>query len=390
MKKKIKRREFFKQSLGSILLLSGMNRANSSISITESGKTEENTDEKYIWIETSGSPGEIGYQYGKKVKDRLSKHCENRTSNIYERFKRDVVAEGKKVMLGVMERKFPYIVEEMRGIAEGSGINYDDYSLNVISSGFSVFKEDSDSCSDIMFKESDYGAVLGKTLDATTPNAVTPVIRLIKPENGITVLCVTRIDGISTETGLNNRGLALGESSIHFFTTNPRGVVRNLLLRPLLSECSNVKEGIQFLSENPTITGGFNYSMVDLGGNAAVVERSPTECYSRRTDGKVIFATNHTATPCMRKLERSRGEIGDKNSDDRFANLKKITSAEDFELSLISMKNILSNHNNPGAICQHGTYLYTQRAYINLAAEGKLLAAFGNPCKNDFIEFAIS
>lgn len=359
--------------------------------MSESRKAKMDTDEKLIWVETSGSPREIGYQYGRRLKDRLQEHCKNRVSNIYKTLKMDVIERGKRAMLITMEREFPYIIEEMRGIAEGAGVSYDDYSLSVVSGGFSVFNEESDSCSNIIFKDSDHGPLLGKTLDGSSPsqNGEPAIIRLIKPKNVTTVLCVTRIDGISTETGLNDRGFAVGESSIHFFTINPRGLGRSLLLKPLLHESSNVEEGIQFLAGNPTITSGFNYAMVDKKGNMAIMERSPTECYPRRTDGKVIFCTNHTVTPYIRKLEKSRGVEGDQNSDARFENLKKITSQPNFDSSLESMMKILRNHSKPGGICQHGPDLYTIRAYLNMVKEGKLLVASGNPCKNEFKEFVI-
>ncbi len=389
--KKIKRREFFKKSFGSVIIATGINGTNSSAFSLKSIKTKQQQKDKIlIWVETSGNPAEIGFQYGSQLKDKLKEYCEIRTANIYKKYKKNILEKGKKVMLGVMEQEFPYIIKEMRGIAKGAEISYDDYSLSVISAGFSIFPKESDECSNILFKESDHGPLLGKTLDGTTPDVATSVVRLIKPKNGITVLCLTRIDGISTETGLNNKGLALGESSLHFFTTNPRGIIRTLLLRPLLSECSSVEEGSQYLAAHPTIKDGFHYTMVDTGGNIAIAERSPIEYNVRRTESKVIYCTNHTASPWMRKLEKSRGVEGDRNSDNRFQNLKNITSDDNFELSLKSMKKILRNHNIPGGICQHGNEnLYTQKAYINIVNEGKLLVSPGPPCKNDFKEFVI-
>jgi hypothetical protein len=135
---------------------------------------------------------------------------------------------------------------------------------------------------------------------------------------------------------------------------------------------------------------GFHFALVDKTGNAAVVERSPTEMYVRRAEGKTIFCTNHTATPCMRKLELSRGPVGDKNSDERFANLQRITSSLDFKLTLDNMKNILRNHQIPGGICQHGELeMYTHRAYLAIPNECKLLVAPGSPCKHEFKEFSL-
>jgi len=392
MSKEIKRREFLNKSLGGLLFASGIKGLNFSISAGKSNEKNIAEYKRLIWVKTSGSPRDIGNQYGEMLKDRLVEHCKRITSSINKRYKKNVIEKVRKKKLELFGHEFPYLVEEMRGIAEGAGISFDDYSISVLSGNFDVYAKEGDECTNIIFKESDDGPILGKTLDGSKPDSYDSVsiLRLIKPKNGISLLCLTRIDGISTETGLNDKGLALGESSIHFFTTNPRGFRRDHLLRPLLSECHNVEEGINFLAGNPTIRSGFNYTMVDIGGNAAVMERSPTACFPRRTDGKVIFATNHTATPCIRKLEKSRGEVGDKNSDDRFEFLKKITSADNFKLSLESMKEVLRSHNEPAGVCQHGTYLYTRRGYINLVKEKKFFFSPGHPCKNEFLEFVIS
>lgn len=384
----MKRRDFINTSFSGLLIASGISKVNSLIPESKINKSEQ--DERLIFVETSGSPDEMGYNYGKKVKNLLTKSCEARIKQIYKRYKNDAIENGKKRMLRVIENNFPYIVEEMRGIAVGAGISFDDYSLCVLLTDFDLFSDENDGCSNILFKESDYGPLLGKTLDGGNPKGKTAVIRLIKPEKGITVLCLTRICGISTETGLNDRGFGLGESSLLFHTHNLRGVRRNLLLRPLLSECSNVEEGTQFVAAHPPISLGFHYTMIDINGNAAIAERSPIEYYVRRTQDKVIYCTNHPVTPCMSKIARSRGIEGDRNSSERFQNIRKVTSAPDYKLSLESMKKLLRNHNKPGGICQHGdANMYTLRGYINIVKERKLLVTPGRPCENEFKEYMI-
>ncbi len=387
MTQHINRRDFLHRSLQSIAFIYGGNLINL---MHDAQDVKSKANKELLWVETTGSAFDIGQQYGRKLADRLTSFVQNSLKKLHQRFDPEPMDKAYQVMLDVMEHDFPYIVEEIRGMAAGTKLDFKEVAFSNLSAGFGAFIEENEGCSNIIFTESDRGPILGKTLDGRGPESDTAVVRFIRPQVGHTVLCEARINGISTEIGINDMGLAVGESSLHFPTINPKGIIRNILPRLLLQECANVEEGIQFLSKYPVLRHGFHFALVDKASNAVVVERSPTEMYVRRAEGKSIFCTNHTATPCMRKLELSRGPIGDKNSDERFANLQFITSSPDFKLILDNMKNILQNHRLPGGICQHGELeMYTHRAYIAIPGEGKLLVAPGSPCKHEFKEFSL-
>jgi hypothetical protein len=100
----------------------------------------------------------------------------------------------------------------------------------------------------------------------------------------------------------------------------------------------------------------------------------------------------------VRAREKSRGSEGDRNSDARYENLTKLTTAEGFGFSLDSMGQILRFHDAKGGICQHGDPeyrgeklefypMFTQRAFISMVKPRKLLVSNGNPCQNNFLEF---
>jgi len=387
MIQQINRRDFFQRSLQGIAFLYGGKLINL---MHDARVVESKANDELLWVETAGSAFEIGQLYGDKLADRLKSFVQNSLKKLHRQFDPAPMDKAYQAMLDVLVHDFPYIVEEMRGIAAGAKLDFKDVALSNLSAGFGAFIEENDCCSNIIFMESDHGPILGKTLDGSSPESDTAVVRLIRPQVGHTLLCKTRIGGISTETGVNDRGLAVGESSVHFPTINPKGIIRNILPRLLLQECADVEEGIQFLSRYPVLRHGFHFALVDKAGNAVIVERSPIEMYVRRAEGKTIFCTNHTATPCMRKMELSRGLVGDKNSDERFANLQRITSSSDFKLTLDNMKNILRNHRVPGGICQHGELeMYTHRAYLAIPNECKLLVAPGSPCKHELKEFSL-
>lgn len=386
----ISRREFLLESMkGTAILYWGHLGDLVSPFVSACGKKSKGGNEM-IYVETAGTPYEIGRQYGEKLANQVRRFIKDVVKNLDRRFEHEPMQKALQTMLNVLEHDFPYLIEEMRGMADGAKLNFKDVTLGNLSSGLGAYIGEKEGCSNIIFTESNHGPILGKTLDGSKPESDTGVVRIIRPTEGRTVLCETRIGGISTETGINDKGLAVGESSIHFYTVNPRGIIRNILPRLILQECANVEEGIQFLSRYPVLRFGFHFALVDKAGNAAVVERSPTAMYVRHAEGKPIFCTNHTATPCMRKLEKSRGLIGDKNSDERYANLQRITSSLDFKLTLNNMKGILKNHRVPGGICQHGDLeMYTHRAYIAIPNEGKLLVAGGPPCQHEFKEFSL-
>jgi predicted choloylglycine hydrolase len=350
---------------------------------------------------SSGGFGRIGRVYGEALAERIRERTNLTADLLRKRFSVTRLENALMKLRETFATKFPYLWEEIKGVCAGSGLTVDALTTHLFGPGISAVSMDDEGCSDIIFPRSDVGPLLGKTHDATSPEPGPAVVRLIRSESHHDVLCVTRIDGFSTMTGLNEKGLALGEASIHFHAQNQNGTVRNLLLRPLLHECATVNEAVEFLQKHPPISAGFHFALVDQSGNAAIVERSPVEQNVRRSNDKAIFCTNHTATPSLRALEKSRGKEGDQNSDARFENMQRLTSESDLELSLDSLMTVLTYHDKNGGMCQHGDPdfrgesssfypLFTQRAFISIINSKKLLVANGNPCSNELLEFSFN
>lgn len=408
----VNRRDFIRQSACCAAVLSILNLLDTSCSGPRSDDDGTEQDGELFWVEAEGSPAEIGRQYAEKLGDAFRIFIDDSAEQLRERFDARQLEKAVNFMIKILDHDFPYLVKEMQGMAEGADLDFRDVALVNLSAGLMAYilpknsdsssfgcpagqgfgeETDQDGCTNIIFPHSDLGPIMGKTLDGSSPVVGQGVVRLMRPEKGYASLFYSTLNGISTEQGINEKGLGVGVSSLHFPTINLRGIIRNFLPRLLLQECANVKEGIQFLSRYPVLRHGFHYTLADREGHAAVVERSPTEMYVRRSDDDPIFCTNHTATPCMRKLELSRGPVGDKNSDERYANLVRITSSPDFEMNFENMKSILKNHRVPGGICQHGDLeMYTRRTYMVVVNEGKLFVTSGPACRHEFKEFSLT
>jgi predicted choloylglycine hydrolase len=357
-------------------------------------------DKNLLYLESSGSFKEIGENFGKLLTDQIQDKISTSLKIVDKKYKADRIQSSVERLKTSFQRYYPYLWEEIAGICSGANVDILHFLIHIFRPGIHVFNETDDGCSDIIFPRSNDGPILGKCHDATSPEAGLVVVRRILCQEMNPILCVTQPDGMSSMNGMNNKGLAVGEASIHFHTTNESGTVRNLLIRPILHECDNVNEAVEFLADHPPVTAGFHFSLVDQSGTAAIVERSPTEQNVRWSKGESIFCTNHSATPLMRLLEKSRGPEGDQNSDIRYRNIKKITAENGFEQSLNSLKEVLAYHHEKGGICQHGDPdykgekifypMFTQRAFINIIAEGKLLIANDAPCSTEFLEFNLN
>lgn len=100
--------------------------------------------------------------------------------------------------------------------------------------------------------------------------------------------------------GMNEHGLAIG---LHLVKARPRspGLTSVLLVRRVLDSCATTAEAIHFLRRTPHVTQN-NYSLLDAGGVAAVVEAGAGAVAVR--GGDWLACTNHFQSPQLRRLNR--------------------------------------------------------------------------------------
>jgi predicted choloylglycine hydrolase len=100
--------------------------------------------------------------------------------------------------------------------------------------------------------------------------------------------------------GLNEHGLAIG---LHLVKARPRapGLISVLLVRRVLDSCATTAEAIDLLRRTPHAMQ-YNYSLLDSGGVAAVVEAGAGAVAVR--GGDWLACTNHFQSPQLRRLNR--------------------------------------------------------------------------------------
>ncbi len=311
-------------------------------------------------INLSGTFYEMGTFYGKILKDSGFKLPIFRNKEIKFALKcKDHV-----------ETVFPGYVEELRGIADTAGLNFEGLCTLALK-----IPDLMPSCS--IFAVTDRTQTfLGRNYDMyysldhlesyfTAPHGNFKSV-------GQTDIFVGREDGV------NEKGLGVAMSGITAYFEP--GIAFWVAVRYLLDKCATVQEGIDFLTDLPhycTMT----FLLADPTGDMVVIEASPKQIAVREPKNDYIVSTNHLNHPKMQKLEIFEPP----DSRIRYETIIKTLSNRKGKLDEEYIQSILSNHK--GLVCSHieeirlGT-LWSMVANLNTR---QIWRAEGHPCSNPYI-----
>ena len=183
----------------------------------------------------------------------------------------------------------PNIWEELHGLADGLKIPLE-RAVAEYSNGRLQYER---GCSAVMAgglygRNYDYGPRLyDRLLVAVQPAGVHASIGFSERFTG-------RVDG------MNEHGLVVGLHMVSEATWKP-GLVCMLLVRMVLDQCATTEEAVALLKRVPHGTG-FNYSLLDQAGHAAVVEGAPAATAVR--EGAALACTNHFQSPGLKAFNR--------------------------------------------------------------------------------------
>lgn len=298
------------------------------------------------------------------------------------------------------QNKYPELIEEIEGIAEGANCQFNDvFALNCRSE--ILFADtNSDECTSLAKSYSDKGRL--KTIIAQNWDWYQSVLDyqvILKIEgHDVTPPIVTFTEaGQLAKIGMNGSGIGLTVNNLNP-DFNQIGIPWVLIARKIL-ECNSFTEGLGTILSN-TKGHSMNYLLGQVGGLVANIESSPIRDTIIRPNEGGIAHTNHY-------IEPPSGVIDLKYVDDPFpSTFARLWTAEN-KLKMLGnkepikgIKEILRDHSDhPFSICWHkNERLTSQQQHITCLSLIMELekAVFhyskGNPCQNnyeilDFTEF---
>jgi predicted choloylglycine hydrolase len=275
----------------------------------------------------------------------------------------------------------PQLVEELHGLAEGGGFEYDrvatlEWSL-VLPSACTVFaisRHFTQGGKTIVARNYDW---LEETLGDNT-------IIHTQPLGGCASLGFTTV-GVGRECGINEAGLVIGSTSVSYSNMQP-GVFVTAATRWMLDTCRNVTEASRFLQSIPKVAG-FHFLLADADDNIVCVESCPEKTHITPIRGGFAAIANHFNSREMQDY----GPPVPQHSINRVKMLHDWFQNRYASIDIEYVKRAQRNHETD--MCCHaeeaGQKLATCWAWITEIRSGRMLVTDGWPCKNRYQEHSL-
>ena len=365
-----------------------------------------------------GTPREIGRAHGEGLRTTIQEFFQKQTTGLEAYLKMtytaylDMLFEETR-FLQAAERWTPDLVEEVRGIAEGSKLDFramfafqllDEEDWYISQKTMGLYEVDTNKCS-----------VLGAYGSMANPNIIAQNADMGKPVDGYGTLLhikythtgfekvVATIPGVIGIWGLNNKsiGVCLTAMTIHM-KKSYRGLGTIFIAQGILSK-RKFDEADQFIQAVPHASGE-NYT---IGSPQMVMDY---ECSANKVNryipfigANVVYHTNHPIDNDDLDLTAEKVNLlspelqtyvarAQQNTDMRFDSIEKRMKNLETPVTVEKAKEILSSHDTQDdPVCRHKrddqNGMTNFSMVMELQENPRFHIASGPPCMTEFREF---
>lgn len=339
-------------------------------------------------LNLKGAPYDVGFQHGKELRELIGGY-HSLCRIVLNSIPNDSVAETISKVEGGLRGRYADSLDEMRGIADGSGLSYEDILLVNFTS--EVRSQASSGCTSFAATGTATRAeqlIMGKTRDMAS-QAYFPfqIAMKIHMSGKAEVFLAEAFAGMAvTGCGMNEHGLGIALNTIASINDSDDtvGIQRAFLARLVLEECKSVDEAVDLFSQNDLAYQGANFLICDNKGKCALIEKS--HCHQAvigARDG-VIASTNHFTHPKMLEFGKALRE----SSMIRLARISLLLASNNGKIDLPLAKTFLRDHAcglDSNSICRHtSSGVNTVQAYILEPRSKRVFITNGHPCLNRF------
>lgn len=344
------------------------------------------TDKRFAHLEIKGSYREIGYQVGRVFRKNIKKIIHRRNnwhSGLISILNSGAGRRLSDKLLELSRNRFPNVIEEIEGIADGAGIHFDAIWAINIKSELGAVQKDPPGCSSIFVRD-DRRMWLFHNEDGHTAYKDMMFTIKVTPPSGVSYISMV-YPGTITGNGpsLNSRGIVQTTNYIGS-TKSEIGLPRYVIGRAIL-EAKDLKEAIQIAASQPRTYPYHHHLASFFDKKYASVETIPGASEVRYPKG-IYFHTNHLLFEKTRDYKFENQTYKKSSSLSRYSVIEnKLNQMDTGSLQTDSMLSILSSHDRkPYSPCRHpsgdvlGQTLGTAFFDIN---EGRFYLYRGNPCE---------
>lgn len=349
-------------------------------------------------VDVSGSHFEMGVQYGEacpEISDMVEMTYQlfggrNETKAILNKY--------IPLYLSYMEKYAPEIVEEMRGMAEGANVNFQDiiflnitYEISVpsVMGGCTAFAASGEATANGEL-------ITGQNLDHIEHWTDYMVLLKMKPADGPGIMAVTAAGCLSL-IGINSAGISV---NINLLRNNESlepagGVPTHIILRKVFMS-ENLGEAIYTIASAEGRSPK-NYLIASKQEGIFDLETTTNDVDVQFPERGILTHTNHFKADRFKSTDLAPLLVPDAYI--RSQKLSNLMEGQRGNISVDVMKQFLQDHSNyPNAVCRHQNpkallpiekIMKTLISIINCPEKQKVYIAAGNPCESEYFEYRL-
>ena len=269
-----------------------------------------------------GAPEEMGYQHGRLLA-KWARHVMKEGYVLKALWNRGYTREYVTAQSARMEAHFPpEYIAEMKGMVKGlraagvDDVTYDDVRLGVTEAEILHYDPDRPpGCSNFACWgqwTSDGRLLHGRNLDWDVQSGAQDdaAILVWRPEGGTPFMMVAWAGAIGSVSGMNAKGITIGEMTSSSPDSTFDGLPLHLIMRRVLQDATCLEEAVKILQQGPRTTG-WNFVIGDAkipDARALEVDAKVCDVYAPM-DPKEGAQTGHWAMPdAVRRTNHPIGE----------------------------------------------------------------------------------
>ncbi|RJP48573.1 MAG: hypothetical protein C4586_08870 [Anaerolineaceae bacterium] len=344
-------------------------------------------------IEVSGSHHEMGRQIGEAARVQVQNSVSNARILIDAAYNTlELAWDGAKIQsrkyLPFAEERYPQYVDELRGVAEGANIPFDDIMVLNAMEAVTMDALHLTRCTSLAVNDERTadGHVLAAHNEDWIPEDEGDVLIIsAKPDKDPPFLAMT-YGGLLPNVGFNAYGIAQLIDSV--YPSDSRiGIPRLVVARAVLA--SRRISGAIGRTLVPHRAAGYNHLLIHESGEIYSIEVSARKFEILYANDGYMVHTNHYIDPQMKQVEKTPEEL--LSSRVRYFRASRLLRQNE-KHSIKSLQAIQKDHVNiPNSICNHnieGLDPLDREKTINALVvdltSREMHMAWGNPCQNTY------
>jgi isopenicillin-N N-acyltransferase-like protein len=346
-------------------------------------------------LRTRGGSRERGQQQGEGARRQIQRSVAGHRevmSTLHACTWQEAVEQAAR-FLSHGEAAFPQFVEEMRGIAAGANVPFDDVWMLNCYEGLLELWQPMRGCTSVAV-DNDQTAnghvLLAHNEDWSFADKGNVYLVHSEPDDGPPFLGMT-YGPLLVNIGLNAEGIGVAINSV-YPTDGRLGVPRILHSRVVLN-ARTIGQAIGACVPKGR-AGGYHYLLADANGEVYSIETSATAHSILYGEGGWLAHTNHYLNPALQALEVPGTYAG---SHVRLNRARRLVRAQLGRVNLESLQALLRDHvNHPDSICAHPdpeepphAQDLTLTSLLMDLTERVMWAAPGPPCEGEYAEYRL-